>query len=869
MTNGDDRRNQLPESRLKVGIDSVQRDIRHAVRTVARTPGFTLAVVLILALGIGANTAVFSFIEALVLRPLPVRDPEALVLVSWTSEGRPEVGYSGGFAFYPDGGGFTGVSLPFGAIDLVASEESVFAGAFGFSSFGETFLSLDIDGQVVLTSGEYVSGGFFSGIGVQPAAGRLIDAMDDRAGAQPTAVISFRLWQRRFGGNPDAVGASVLVNGEPVTVVGVTPDDFYSPDLNHRGSGPDVYLPMSTAASLSADVFPGSSLYTDNNYYWVTVMGRLRPGVSIEQAQASLELKFRQFFLEAAINEEQRTNPLNLRVHDGSRGTIGLRLVYAETLYVLMAVVGLLLVLACVNVAHLLAARTAKRRHEIAVKLSLGAGPARVASLLLTESLLLALLGGALGIAFAVGGIQVLNSMLAGGQTDFTLHAELNLRVLGTTLIVSGVTGLLFGMAPVIQMTRLDPLGFLKEGGVGVPSVRFGVGRIRIRLSQIPLLSQIAVSILLLVCGGLFVRTLLNLRALSLGFNPEQVLLVSVNAGAAGVDESNLPTLYADLQTMLETIPGIEEVSMAPFGILSGAFRPVNFEIPTRPDLQVPITMGMPVGHSFASTMQIRMLFGREIDSRDTIQARPVAVVNEAFAEAYFGAANAVGQRFRHLTFGGRTVDTEIIGISSNVRVNSLQRDIEPMVFFPYTQDSFAGTMVYHVRMSGDPAGTANAVRMIVRRLNPRIPLPVIRTMDEQMDIALSQERMFAFLCMVFALLGLAITSAGLCGSMLYRVANKVKEIGIRMALGARRQDVIWFVLGDALVLFIVGAGIGLGCAFVTSRFVQSFLYGVPPNDPLTMALATTLSLASILAAGYLPARRAARIEPTVALRGE
>ena len=532
----------------------------------------------------------------------------------------------------------------------------------------------------------------------------------------------------------------------------------------------------------------------------------------------------------------------------------------------ILALVGLILAIACANIANLLLARSAARSREMAVRLSLGAGRMRVVRQLLTESVVLALAGGALGVLFAIWGIRFLTALMANGEDNFTLRADLNWHVLGVTLGLSLLTGLLFGLAPAVQAVRIDLTPALKSARSSAPRASFGRGWRRIGLSRILVASQVAISLLLLVAAGLFVHTLSNLQSINLGFNRENLLLFSVNAKQAGYRDQALARFYGDLQEKLAVIPGVRGVSLSHFALISGSMSSYNFTIPGRPPAGEMSTATLRIGPAFFATMQIPILLGRAINRADQSSAVPVAVVNEIFVRKFFGGENPIGRKF---VFDAKQ-PVEIVGVAKTARYDSLTRDTPPVAYLPYGQDLRPlGGMYYEVRAAGDPLALAGAVRKIVRAANDRIPVTELRTQEATIGQTIQQERIFAKLCSAFAVLALLIAAVGLYGTMAYSVARRTGEIGIRMALGAKSGSVIWLVMREVLLLTAGGLAIGLPVVYSASHLVRSFLFEMTPNDPLTMSIAAGVLMAAAIAAGYGPARRASRISPMTALRQE
>jgi macrolide transport system ATP-binding/permease protein len=533
-----------------------------------------------------------------------------------------------------------------------------------------------------------------------------------------------------------------------------------------------------------------------------------------------------------------------------------------------MTLVALILALACANVANLLLARGAARRREIALRLSVGAGRFRVIRQLLTESLLLSSLGGALGILFAIWGIRVLTLLLANGVPNFTLHAELNWHVLGVAVVLSLLTGLVFGLAPAMQSTRLDLVSAIKETGTGQSLGRRSFWRIG--LSPVLIVGQIAISLLLLVAAGLFVRTLANLQSVELGFNRENILLFHLNARQAGRPAAEIAGFYGDLLKQFEKIPGVREASLSNMSLIDAGFG-LRHGIPgKKPN---PADRMLVVGPRFFETMQIPMVAGREIDERDRPGSQPVAVISERFAKMNFGEENPIGRHV--LLYAGRREDAvardmEIVGIARNARYGGLKREVPPVLYIPYNQGyPQPEDMVFELRTVGDPLAYVNSVREIVRQADSRVPLFAVRTQVADIDQTINQEIVFARLCTAFAILALVIAGVGLYGTVSYNVARRTGEIGIRMALGAQRRQVVRMILSQVLALAAIGLAIGVPAALGASQWVASFLFGMKPHDPGALTAAVAILLTAAILAGYAPARRASRIDPMTALRHE
>jgi macrolide transport system ATP-binding/permease protein len=847
--------------------DQLGQDLRYALRTMANNKAFTALAALSLALGIGANTAIYSFMDSILLRSLPVQDPQSLVMLTWQSNTRDEesphtvsvmhgVHTRSGSSYNDPHKGYTSGIFPYAAFELFQKDDSSFASVF--AHYQPTPFNLIVKGRADVANGEFVSGDFFRGLGVPAAAGRLVVADDDRPGAESVAILSYGLSQSRFGGPAQAVGQSILISNIPFTVVGVAPPEFFGVN---PGIAPDFYLPMHTNLLLGATA---RGWYLNQNVYWIEVLARLRPGVSIAQAQAAWAGRFHQWVDSTATNVQERVDLPELMIKEGGGGLDALRRRYSKPLYVLLTLVGLILAIACANIANLLLARSASRRREIALRLSVGAGRARIVRQLLTESVLLASLGGVLGLLFAIWGIRFLSLLLADGPTNFTVHAGLNWHVLGVTAALSLLTGVLFGLAPAMQSTRVDVVPALKEIRASQPPTPHAFWRVD--PGQVLVAGQIAVSLLMLTAAGLFVRTLSNLQSIDLGFNRENILLFQLNARSAGHQDPEISAFYGDLQKRFSKTPGVRSVTLSDTSLIEAGFGEPIGVLGAKPN---PANRILTVGPSFFTTMQIPILVGRDFDERDRPGSPSVAVINELFAKANFGDNNPLGQR---LVLSGGPVprEMEIVGVTKDARYGSLTRDIPPVVYIPYDQGfPQPAQMVYALRTGGDPLVVVNAVREIVHQADSRVPVSNVRTQTAEIDRSINQAIVFARLCTAFAILGLVIACVGLYGTMSYSVARRTNEIGIRMALGARRGGVIWMVLRQVFVLAIAGLAIGLPVALATSKLVESFLFGMKPDDPVAIAVAVAVLVAAAVIAGWVPARRASRIDPMVAVRHE
>ncbi|MBY0503134.1 MAG: ABC transporter permease [Bryobacteraceae bacterium] len=840
-------------------LEQLAQDVRYAVRDMAAHRMFTAVAVLSLALGIGANTAIYSFMDAVMLRALPVSQPEQLVILNWRAKDNPRVVASHWGEIYDhDAGGVISPNFPYPAYELLRNNQ-VFSSLFGHMNAGS--LNVVAEGQAEIARGQYVTGDLFTGLGVPPALGRLIGRTDDQRGAPPVAVLTYDYWKSRFGANPAVVGQTVRIDSTAFTVIGVAAPNFYGVNSSVK---PQLFLPIVSIEQIGWQNSK-QGLLANRTFYWIELMARLRPGVTLETAQAHLAGPFHNFVYNTAVTELERSNIPALSLQEGGSGVDAMRREYAKPLWVLMAMVGLILLIACANLANLLLARAAGRRREMAVRLSLGAGRFRVIRQLLTESLLLAIAGAVAGLGVAALAIRAILALLANGDEAFPAVVGLDWRVLTFTLLMAIAASLLFGLVPAIQSTRLDLTPALKETRAGAPRRRNWFS-----LSQALVVSQIAIALLLVVAASLFVRSLSNLYAVQLGFNAERLLTFSVNAAKAGYEGPARTRFFADLESRLAAVPGVRATTSSDMPIVGGWMSSTVIRLPGAP----PPREGQPrtgspyaqVGPTFFETMEIPILQGRALDERDTEGARKVAVVNQVFAQKFFPGQNPVGQ---HFSFGGaKPVEIEIVGVARNARYNSLKREIPTVMYLPWKQTSQPlPQMFFDLRAAGDPLALASAVREVVRQANPLVPVAGLTTQTRRMDQTIRQERTFAQLSTWFGALALLMASIGLYGTLAYGVARRTSEIGIRMALGARQGRIVWMVLRDVLVLAGVGLAIGLAAAYQAAALLESFLFGLKPHDPFAILVSAAVLLGCALLAGFLPARRAARVDPLVALR--
>ena len=844
-------------------MGSLVQDLRYGVRMMLKNKAFTAVAALSLALGIGANTAIFSLIDAVLLKKLPVKRPDQLVLFDWQS-GLNLMAHSlsGNLSKDRANGRSTSTSFSYATFNHLRDHAETLSDVVAFAELEQ--LNVNVDGQAEMANGQFVSGGYYEGLGVPAVIGRTLTSEDDQVTADPVVVISHRYWQRRFGLDQAVIGKRVTINSVPFTIAGVTPRGFQG--TLQVGSSPDYSIAMAMEPLING----GASMLHDHGSWWVQIIGRLQPGSTAEQTRASLEGIFQQSAIEEsklahateqALDEEQPDLP-SLRVGSGSQGLTEMRRDYAQPLSILIVVVGLVLLIACANVANLLLARGATRQKEMAVRLALGAGRGRLIRQMLTESLLLAFLGGAIGVVFANWGKELLVTLRPWGGPALDLDLRLDLRVLGFTAAVSILTGVLFGMAPALRATRIDLTPALKD------SARSVIGGSRFGLSKALVIVQVALSLVLLIGAGLFVRTLQNLNRVDAGFNQDNVLLFRVSPSLSGYKTNQVVPLYEQLLSRIEAAPGVLRASISRHPLLSGSSAISNICVgggqPSKD-----YTYIQRVRSNFFETMEIPLVQGRNLSDHDDERAPKVAVVNQAMARKQFPDEDPVGKRFG---LGGQqhSRDVEIVGVVRDAKYTSLRGETPPTIYFPFRQQAGSlGQMNFEVRTSGDPAALVTAIREAVSEVDKNLPLFDVITQKEQADQSLTQERLFATLSGFFGLVALLLGCVGLYGVMSYAVARRTNEIGIRMALGATAPRVTRMVMRETMMLVIVGVAIGVGAALATTRLIESMLFGLAPNDPVTISVAVLLMIAVAAVAGYLPARRAAKVDPMVALRYE
>jgi predicted permease len=833
-------------------MKTLWQDVRYGARALWKSPGFTLVAALSIALGIGANTAIFSLVNATLLRRLPVQEPERLAYVF---SGQPGGLYS--TSSYPD------------YVDFRDRGGDLFR---GLAARGGISASLGVGDGADLVTGSIVTGNYFEVLGVSAARGRTITPEDDRApGAHPVVVLSHGLWQRRFGGG-EVVGREVGLNGQSFNVVGVLPAEYTGVD---QGRADDIYVPMSMQAVMrpprggySGEMNPDLLKVRGNR--WLFMIGRLKEGVGPEQAQAALAVVSKQLDQSYPETNNDRTVTVT-RAEEGdpqSRGSL------VSVAGLLLSVVGIVLLIACANVANLLLARGAARRKEMAVRLALGASRWRVVRQLLTESVLLSLLGGVAGLMLALWAIDLMKAAPPpAGALPIAPAFTVDLRVLGFTLALSALTGVLFGLAPALQASRPDLVPALKDETVSLDRGR------RFSLRSLLVVAQVALSLVLLVGAGLFLRSVSHARAIDPGFDAERLLVAQLNINLLRYTRAQGRDFYRQVVERVGALPGVEAVSLARVVALTGggSTRGLLLEgqagegndlrsegaSPSAGNQTVGVNV---VGPNYLKTLGVPLVRGRDFSAADTEESPNVVLVNEAFAARHLAGQDPLGKR---LSFNGaRGPWHEIVGVARDSKYYRLGEARTPYVYLPLAQNHETG-MALVVRASGEPAALSGAVRREVQSLEKNLPVTDARPMTEVIGAALYAARTGATMLTCFGLLALLLAAVGLYGVMAYSVSRRTREVGIRMALGARGRDVLRLVLGEALVLVACGVALGLAGAWAASRLLSGFLYGVSTTDPVAFIGTTAVLAAAALLACLIPARRATKVDPMVALRYE
>jgi len=866
MASRDAVRENVWSAGWEAAVDNFWQELRYSLRMLAKSPGFTAVAILSLALGIGANTAIFTLVNDLMLKSLPVRDPGQLL-----SFGK---GVGGGSV---DGIGAADFPLDIFTYDFYqqlekeqAEGRAPFNGICGFASFW-TLVSVraSADGAATQAASHLVTGDFFSVLGAEPLLGRTLTPADaDAPGRSPVAVISYRYWQQIFAGDPAIVGRTITINATLFTIVGVMPPKFYGVVLNKESM--DMWLPI----TMQQEVMLQPSLIDPHGLYWMHMMARRKAGVPVAQAQAWVANQLQRFMLDREGGQSSPARKAEIakayvELLPGGSGISDLRAMYEQPLNILMGVVALVLLIACANLANFLLAKAASREREIATRLALGSSRRRIVRQILMEALLLSLGGGALGMGLAYLGTGALIHFIAAGAKHTALETRPDLHVLLFTLGVSVLTGLLFGIAPALRISRI---GVAPSLGANARTAAGGGGTWGRALPRVLVVSQVTLSLMLLAVAGLFLRTLRNLEKQDFGFDRHNVLLVRFNAKFAGYKPEQLNALYERMVDRFEALPGVKAASISGQPAMIGG----NWNSPIRvrgsesgPHDDVGTSLNR-VGPGFFATMGIPVVQGRAIEPTDTASSVKVAVINQSAARHFFPHGDAIGHVF---TVDDPAVKDEwqIVGVVRDAKYHNPREKPERMTYLNVMQLSGDDAYAYWVQLAtaGDPAQIAGEVRQAMAEIDPKLPILDVNTISEQVDRSMGQEELISQLSSFFSLLALSLACIGLYGVMTYSVLRRTNEIGIRLALGAPTGRVLWMVLGESLVLLAIGVGLGIPLTLAATRLVQAQLFGLQASDPATLMGAAAVIAAVTMLAAYLPARRAAKVDPMVALRYE
>ncbi|HVS51532.1 MAG TPA: ABC transporter permease [Opitutaceae bacterium] len=831
-------------------------DLRYALRSLAKSPVFTSVAVLSLALGIGANTAIFSLVNAILLSSLPVPNPQELRVLQWTGldvhtayftgsmeRGGNRSNYGSGSINATGGEPMTADSFTHPQFRALREQGAALADIFGYANLNN--ITARARQEAFTAEGLMVTDNYFSALGVRPALGRLFGPEEAGAGAAPVAVISHEWWEKEFALDPGVIGATVALNGNSFTVVGVLPREFRGVNLGDRTG---FYVPISAQPQLMPS-WPTAS----PSHWWVKIIARMKPGASDAQLLAVLDRAF-------AGEASSAMKEPGVVLRDGRAGPAWDRKYYRRPLRLLLGVVGVVILVACANLAGLSLARGAAREHEFAVRAALGSGRWRLARQSLAESLVLASTGAGLGLLLAFWGKSALGALLAGSPDGLRYDLALDFRVLAATLGLAVLAAILSGLLPAWRAGHVDPLAGLKSAAA--------LGAPRLRAGRILVSAQIALSVLLLAGAGLYVRTLVNLVRINPGFATDHLLLFQVTPRGAGYRGPQLAAFYERVLDSLAKIPAVRSVALTQFRLLGHTMSGGSFfTLPSHPELfrgeKKPQAHQLTVSEAFFPTLGIPVLHGRGFTVADTANSLKVVVVNETFVHDYFAQDNPIGQILRV-----DKTDWQIVGVCRDAKYTELKLPAPPTVYFSFRQSS-VGLANFALRTSLPPLAVATAARKAVAAVDPNVPIATIVTQEQVRDQGISQERMFATLVGSLAVLAVLLACIGLYGLMAYNVTRRTGEIGVRMALGARPQDVARSVVREALRLAGAGVIVGVPAALGLAQLIKSQLYGVPAHDPLTFAFGALVLLGVAAAAAWLPARRAARVDPMVALRAE
>jgi len=842
------------ECRESLGLrlwDELRGDCRYGVRMMKQNPGFTAVAVVSLGLGIGANTAIFTFAQEILLKTMAVPHSERLRMLNWAVVD-PKAHFPG-----PAWGSFgPGLASPFPyrLYQEMRRHNEVLDDLVAFKDVYH--LSATVNGQAEPVDGMLVSGNFYRSIAPKMIAGRPIAPEDDSLSASPVVVISDAYWARRFGRSAEALGKIISLNRVPVTIIGVNAPEFKGAKA---GGTYEIFFPL----SLQPQVLPirDGSLLAIDNYWWLMVMGRLKAGVTDQAAGIALEAGFRNAF--HATMPEKKDFP-HFSIIKGSRGLDRRQLEFTKPIYLLLALAGLVLLIACANLANLLLARSTTRQREMSLRLAMGATRSRVMRQVLTEAMLLASLGGAAGLLLGYWGRNFIPSLFDDSWHPSGIDPQMDWRVFAFAFAITLITGLLFGVAPAWRSTRADVNSGLQETG------RMSTGRPRAFLGKALVVCQVSLSLLLLVGAGLFLRTLLNLRTTAIGFNPEHILLFDINPPRSQYPWPKGVALYQRIEEKLAILPGVQSVTLSAEPLLANSmdrncFRPTGK--PPGPAEQDPPWTNS-VGPNFFETFGIPIVNGRSFTARDNHSVPDVAIVNRRFARESFPNENPVGRTITSCERGDNPTPIEIVGVSADAKYSDIRGEAPPTIYFSFPQDN-KGRATFELKTAASTPSIVAEIREVVRSIDKDLPVQEVRTQTQQIEATLSQERVFATLTSGFGILALILASIGIYGIMSYTVSRRTNEIGIRMALGARSTVVLSMVLRETLLLALIGIAAGLASAAAVTRLAATMLYNLKPTDPLTFVAAAFLLTIIALASGFIPARRASSVDPMHALRHE
>jgi predicted permease len=825
--------------------EEMMQDLRYGIRLLFQHKAVTAVAILSLAVGIGANTALFSLVDAMLLKNLPVHNPEELVLFNWSAPQNSandvplNITYDGNWTD-PVTGRTTWDSFSYQAFQEFKANAETLSAVFAFARIYRANIVAGRSAE--LGDGQLVSGGYFGALGVNSVVGRLIEDSDDRAAAAPVVVLGYQYWRRRFALDPDIVGQTLRVNNVALTVVGVTPPQF-SGTLQVEDS-PDIYVPMAAEPLLVSP--QGHSPLKNPDHFWLQIMGRLKTGASPEQVRGSMDAVYQHTVHEMPGNASGGFSPV-LEVVSGEQGLQSSRQRYSRPLTILILIIGLVLLVACANVANLLLSRAASRRREIATRMSIGATRQRLVRQLLTESMLLAAIGGVVGAVLAYWGKDLLLRWGPWSVLPEQMNVAIDLRVLSFAVLVTAITGLLFGLAPALRSIRFGISATLVQNARTLSAVRS-------RLAKSLLVAQVAMSLVLFTGAAFFVQTLWKLRHIDVGFNAANLLLVRIDPSLNGYQPAKFIDTVEQIVERFGKITGVQAATVSNQGLVGDGG---NYGSRVRAEMPSAI---LSVRSNFFETVGVPLTLGRTFTTREDLTAPNVAMVNETFVRRNFPDANPLGKR---------VWDLEIVGVVRDTKVRSLRAAIPPAVFLPYALDG-PRRVTFQLRVAGNPSAFVPQIREVVRQVDPDLPVFDIQTLEDRITrTQLNQEKLFANFASAFGGVALFLVCVGLYGTTSYNVARRTHEIGIRVALGAGRSKVRAMVMREALFLVSIGVVLGLAGAVALTRRIESMLFGLTSHDPMTLAVATFVMVGIGTVAAYLPARRAFRIQPMAALRHE